>query len=68
MEEDMNKMYVDVALKVLGNDIGWFAFQGMESKITYRNIIDAMIKHFDSSALSTKQDIEVIKMYFKLYY
>lgn len=60
----MNKMYVDIALKVLGNDIGWFAFQGIESQITYQNIVDALLKHLDSSALTKKQDIEVTKMYF----
>lgn len=60
----MNKMYVDIALKVLGNDIGWFAFQGIESQITYQNIVDALLKHLDGSTLTKKQDIEVTKMYF----
>lgn len=57
--KDMKKIYVDLALKVLGNDLGWLAFQGLESQVTYQHIIDAILKNIDSSALSDYKNVEV---------
>lgn len=57
-EEEMKKMYIDIALKLFGNDLGWFTFQGLECQITYQHIIDALLKHFDNS-ITDKKNIEV---------
>jgi len=64
-EEEMKKMYIDIALKLFGNDLGWFTFQGNECQITYQHIIDAILKNFDSS-ITEKKSIEV-NIYFKVY-
>jgi len=63
-EEEMKKIYVDVALKLFGNDLGWFSFQGRECQITYQHIIDAILDNFDNSL--TDKDIEV-NNYFNVY-
>lgn len=42
-------MYIDIALKAFGNDIGWFGFQEHTSKITYKHIIDAILNKFNNS-------------------
>lgn len=57
-EGDMKKMYLDIALKVFDNDFGWFAFQGSENKVTYQNLIDAIIDYFDD-LIPNKDNIEV---------
>lgn len=57
-EEEMKKMYIDIALKLFGNDLGWFTFQGLECQITYQHIIDALLKHFDNS-ITDKKNIEL---------
>ncbi|CAH1725498.1 unnamed protein product [Aphis gossypii] len=57
-EEEMKKMYIDIAIKFLGNDLGWFTFQGLECQITYQHIIDALLKQFDNSA-TDKKNIEL---------
>jgi len=64
-EEEMKKMYVDLALKLFGNDLGWFSFQGRECQITYQHIIDAILNNFDNSVTDTK-NIEV-NSYFNVY-
>lgn len=57
-EMDTKKLYIDVALKVFGNDLGWFAYQGLESQVTYQHIIDAIYENFNS-VVPDKKDIEV---------
>ncbi|XP_060861024.1 apolipophorins isoform X2 [Metopolophium dirhodum] len=57
-EEEMKKMYVDIALKLFGNDLGWFSFQGRECQITYQHIIDAILNNFDTS-VTDKKNIEL---------
>lgn len=57
-EEEMKKIYVDITLKLFGNDLGWFSFQGSECQITYQHIIDAILDNFDNS-LTDKKNIEV---------
>uniref|UniRef100_A0A2H8TZF4 Apolipophorin n=1 Tax=Melanaphis sacchari TaxID=742174 RepID=A0A2H8TZF4_9HEMI len=57
-EEEMKKMYIDIALKLFGNDLGWFTFQGLEQKVTYQHIIDAILKNFDNS-MTDKKNIEL---------
>jgi len=64
-EEEMKKIYVDIALKLFGNDLGWFSFQGNECQITYQHIIDAILNNFDNS-VTDKENIEV-NNYFKVY-
>jgi len=64
-EEEMKKMYIDIALKLFGNDLGWFTFQGLECQITYQHIIDALLKQFDNS-VTDKKNIEV-NNYFNVY-
>jgi len=64
-EEEMKKMYVDIALKLFGNDLGWFSFQGRECQITYQHIIDAILNNFDNS-VTEKKNIEV-NNYFNVY-
>lgn len=56
--EEMNKMYLDIAIKAFGNDLGWFAFQGNECQVTYQHIIDAIVKNIHSS-VPEKENIEV---------
>ncbi|XP_026815483.1 apolipophorins [Rhopalosiphum maidis] len=57
-EEEMKKMYIDIALKLFGNDLGWFTFQGNECQITYQHIIDVILKNFDNS-ITEKKSIEL---------
>lgn len=57
-EEEMKKIYVDIALKLFGNDLGWFSLQGSECQITYQHIIDAILNNFDNS-VTDKKNIEV---------
>ncbi|VVC28237.1 Vitellinogen, open beta-sheet,von Willebrand factor, type D domain,Lipid transport protein, N- [Cinara cedri] len=57
-KEDLKNIYMDVALKVFGNDIGWFSFQGHECQLSYQHIIDAILQNFDNS-LPDKKKIEV---------
>lgn len=47
-------MYIDITLKSFGNEIGWFAFQGQKSQITYKHIIDAILNNFNSSVSDNK--------------
>lgn len=49
---------------MLGNDVGWFAFQEDESKITYQHIIDAILDHFNNVSPKNTKDIEVIENMF----
>lgn len=56
----MKKINIDFALKLFGNDFGWFTFQGRENEITYQHIIDAILKNFENSSPNTK-DLEVNK-------
>lgn len=57
-EEDVKKMYLDMALNVFGKDVGWVSFQGLESEVTYEHIIDAMLNNFDNS-IPDKNNLEV---------
>lgn len=64
-KEEMKKIYVDIALKLFGNDLGWFSFHGRECQITYQHIIDAILNNFDNS-VADKKNIEV-NNYFNIY-
>lgn len=64
--EEVEKLYIDVALKVLGNDVGWLAFQGLDNEVTYKHIIDAVFKYFDDS-VPDKKNLEVNKYYYWCY-
>lgn len=59
-EEELNKTYIDIVLNIFGYDIGWFAFEGLESHITYQYIIDSIINNLQSS-LSNQNNVEVNK-------
>lgn len=54
----MNKMYLDIAIKAFGNDLGWFAFQGNECQVTYQHIINAIVKNIHNS-VPEKENVEV---------
>lgn len=66
--DNTKKLYLDLALKVLGNDVGWFAFQADESKITYQHIIDAILDQINGVSPKSTKDMEVIeKMFYYCY-
>lgn len=51
-------MYLDIAFKVLGYDLGWFSFQAYEYQVTYQYVIDEILKQFND-AIPDKNNIEV---------
>lgn len=61
-EEDLNKTYIDIVLNIFENDIGWFSFEGLDTQITYQNIIDSIINNLQSS-LPNDNNIEVNKYF-----
>lgn len=64
-EDEMKKIYVDIALKLFGNDLGWFAFKELECNVTYEHVIDAILSNFDNS-VSDKKNLQV-NNYFNIY-
>lgn len=62
LQDDENdsgeSLYIDAALKVFGHDFGWLAFQGLENKVTYEDIIDAIVDKFDNT-VRNKTKLEV---------
>jgi len=52
-------MYIDLGLKLLGNDLGSFAFHGLENQVTSQNLIDAIFKHFNNVMPADNKNIEV---------
>lgn len=57
-EDDVKKIYLDIALNVFGKNLGCISLQGSENDITYEHIIDAIFSHFDNS-VPNKNNLEV---------
>lgn len=47
-----------MALKVFGNDFGWFTFQGPDNEVTYKDIIDAVAKNFENSVPNKNSEVK----------
>lgn len=56
-------MYLDVAIKVLGYDLGWFSFQANKYQATYQYVINTILNKFND-VIPDKNNIEVNKHIF----